>query len=61
LVKKELLNLINTDKEKQQQTITKIIKILQKHLIPIKEEIKSTNREPVDYGHKFTDNNKRSF
>ena len=61
LVKKELLNLITNDKEKQQQTITKIIKILQKHLIPIKEEIKSTNREPVDYGHKFTDNNKRSF
>jgi hypothetical protein len=61
LVKKELLNLINTDKEKQQQTITKIIKILQKHLIPIKEETKTTNREPVDYGHKFTDNNKRSF
>lgn len=61
LVKKELLNLLTPDKEKQQQTSMKIIKILQKHLIPIKEETKTTNREPVDYGHKFTDNNKRSF
>ena len=61
IVKKELLNLLTTDIEKQQQTSMKIIKILQKHLIPIKEERKSTNREPVDYGHKFTDNNKRSF
>jgi len=61
LVKKELLNLLDPDKEKQQQTIQKIFKILQKHLIPIKEETKTTPREPVDYGHKFNDNNKRSF
>ena len=61
LVKKELLNLLNPNKEKQHQTIKKIIKILEKHLIPIKEETKTTPREPVDYGHKFTDNNKRPF
>ena len=61
LVKKELLNLLDPDEEKQQQTIAKIFKILEKNLIPIKEETKSTKREPVDYGHKFSDNNKRSF
>ncbi|AWX32292.1 IS4 family transposase [Methanosphaera sp. BMS] len=61
LVKKELLNLLNPDEEKQQQAIQKIFKILQKNLIPIKEETKTTTREPVDYGHKFNDNNKRSF
>lgn len=61
LVKKELLNLLDSDEEKKQQTIEKIFKILEKHLIPIKEERKTTPREPVDYGHKFSDNNKRPF
>ena len=61
LVKKELLNLLTPDEEKQQQAIQKIFKILQKNLIPIKKETKTTTREPVDYGHKFNDNNKRSF
>ncbi len=61
LVKKELLNLLDQNKQKQQQTIQKIFKILQKNLIPIKEKTKTTPREPIDYGHKFHDNNKRSF
>ena len=61
LVKKELLNLLTPDEEKQQQAIQNIFKILQKNLIPIKKETKTTTREPVDYGHKFNDNNKRSF
>lgn len=61
LVKKELLNLLSPDEEKQQQAISKIFKILQKNLIYVKEETETTTREPTDYGHKFHDNNRRSF
>ena len=61
LVKKELLNLLSPDEEKQQQAISKIFKILQKNLIYVKKETETTTREPTDYGHKFHDNNRRSF
>ncbi|MBQ6218209.1 MAG: hypothetical protein IJJ47_00605, partial [Methanosphaera sp.] len=61
LVKKELLNLLFPDEEKQHQAISKIFKILQKNLIYVKEETETTTREPTDYGHKFHDNNRRSF